>query len=155
MCNCRSGMSCGCLGTLQGMGGLRGLSDVHIATTADCAAGRVSVSRMRATFDNLSINPTFRKDQFLPAVAAIETEYAANSSFYDEWIPFNLNCGAIRDIGQQADTLASQMLASVGASDFGSTPSSPPAGDLNSLIMLGMLVAGVMLLSNVKGLLKS
>jgi hypothetical protein len=140
-------MSCSCSSGLGASGPL--------CATGDCAAGRVSVQEMRSTFDALVANPQFDRWRFESSVVALESTYNATAGWFSEWIPFNPNCCAIKDIGIQADELTRQMLVSVGSADAGQRPASQAGFDLNSLMTVGALLLGVMLLSNVKGLVKS
>jgi hypothetical protein len=126
-----------------------------VCTTPGCAAGRASVTALRAIFTQLLEHPSFQRSHFEPSVRAIEADYAANSGFFDTWIPFNPACCVIEAIGKQADDLVASMLASVGAAPPGDGPSSgPPALDVNALVTLGALMLGAVILSNVLPLLR-
>lgn len=108
---------------------------------------------MRLTYDNLKNNPKFNTNRFASTVDSIEESFDAEYTMFSEWIPFNPACCTIGDIGEQAATITNQMLQSVGGTTI--PVSSPPPDTLGSLATLGILVAGVVLLSNVKTLIPS
>jgi len=99
-----------------------------VCTTVQCSQGRASVEQMQATFDSLKTNPQFNVGSFEPTVLSIKQSFDASYSVIDEWIPFNPNCCAIKDIGAQADLLTSRMLASVGSASPGTGPGSSSDG---------------------------
>src|SRR5262249_43112152 len=124
-----------------------------ICTSAMCAQGRVSVQEMRSTFDELSKRDDFNRGYFEPTVTEIERSYNDSYSIFSEWIPFNPECCAIKDIGSQADSITAAMLTSVHVQAPVPGPASQkPPLDIDNLMTLGALVLGVILLSNLSAI---
>lgn len=121
-----------------------------VCTSAMCAQGKASVSEMRRVFNILSGNPSFNRAKFEPSVLSIEQTFDEQYNILSEWIPFNPACCSIKDLGSQADRLTAQMQTAAGAA---STPGGPgtsaPGIDLDSLVTLGALALGAIVLSNV------
>ncbi len=94
-----------------------------ICTTGMCAQGRASVEEMVQVFNQLSNDTSlsFNVARFQSTVESIRAT-ADSYSPLNDWIPFNKECCALKDIGAQADTVTRQMLDSVGASSAGIGP---------------------------------
>lgn len=104
-----------------------------------CSDGRAAVVEMWRAFNYLSeIYPDFHSGAFRPSCEAIQAALDANDSWYADWIPFNPTCCTIAGIGEQAEVLTTQMLASVGAATL---PAPPKGTDWASLVVIGGLLA--------------
>jgi len=114
-----------------------------VCTTVQCSQGRVSVEQMQATFDSLKTNPQFNVGSFEPTVLSIKQSFDASYSAIDEWIPFNPNCCAIKDIGAQADLITSRMLASVGSVSPGPGPGTTPDFNIGTGLLAFAIAFGV------------
>ena len=89
------------------------MSNGVLCTTAMCANAKVQVAEMQATYKQHSDDLTFAS-KFKPAVDAIQATFDDQYSVWSEWIPFNPECCALQDTGNQAETLTHQMIQHVG-----------------------------------------
>lgn len=130
------------------------MSDLF-CTTVMCSQGKASVETMRHTFDTLSNEINFDRYHYESAVSAIEQAFQDNYGMFSQWIPFNPACCAIKDLGLQAEHLTADMLQSMRMAGTGPGPSNtPPVIDSGSLITLGMLALGAVIVSNVAPLMR-
>lgn len=115
-----------------------------------CAQGKASIQEMRRVFNILSGNASFNREKFEASVLGIEGAFEDSYSVFSEWIPFNPACCAIKDLGNQADRITTQMLTAAGVALPGTGPGSqPPAIDLDAMVMLGALALGAVIIGNV------
>lgn len=131
------------------------MSNDIICTGPMCTQGKASVDTMDRTFNVLLGNPLFNRQHFEPIVLALEQSFEEQYSFYSPYIPFNPACCGVKDLGAQADKITNDMLASVGAAQPGTGPGStapPISGD--TIMNLGMLALGVVIVSNVVPLIR-
>lgn len=106
-----------------------------VCTSTMCKTGRAAVAKMWYTLNYLRANePSFNAAGFEPACRGIQASLDAVDSWYADLIPFNPTCCTIDDIGRQADALANQMLASVGAANI---PPPPPQTDWLTVALVG------------------
>lgn len=128
-----------------------------ICASGDCQVGKASVDQMGKTFNVLLSTPGFDRAHFEPLVLSIEQTFDETYAFYSPYIPFNPTCCAVLELGKQADKINNDMLASVGAETLpGGGPSTTPGGgvDMQSLVTLGMIVAGAVIIGNVAPLIR-
>lgn len=125
----------------------------QFCTTVMCSEGKAKVQQMRITYENLKNNPSFNTNRFADTVNSIEESFDAEYTMFSEWIPFNSACCTIGDIGEQAAIITNQMLQSVGSTTVPTAPKPPDT--LGSLATIGIVVAGLVLFSNVKTLIPS
>lgn len=133
---------------------LRGFS--LACTTPMCAQGRVSVLQMLRVFDELKrTRPAFPAAQYAPTVNAIHASFQDAHSVFSEWIPFNEDCCALKDLGAQADTVTASMLQAAGAAPIGTGPGSTESEiDLEQIINAGLWIGGLLVLANFLPLLR-
>jgi len=113
-----------------------------VCTSGECAQGRTSIEEMTATFAQLQSASGFDPSHFEQTVTEIQNTYRNNFSWIDEWIPFNPQCCALKDLGSQADTVTAAMLASVGSQNPGKGPgSTPPPISFEFLVSVGIAFA--------------
>lgn len=123
-----------------------------ICTGPMCADGKVAVEQARRVFNILSGNPAFNRAKFEPTLLGIEQTFEDNYSMFSVWIPFNPYCCTIEEIGRQADQLTIDMQNSVGVSVVEPTPR--PVDSLDTMVTLGMLALGAVILGNVSAAIR-
>jgi len=104
---------------------------------------------MGKTYNVLLQNSVFNRSKYEPLVIAIEQTFEETYAFYSPYIPFNPTCCAVLELGKQADKLSIEMLASVGLQSTPGPSSAPPPVSSDTLITLGMLALGAVIVSNV------
>ena len=110
-------------------------------TASMCGDAKALMDQMWEVYNNLvATYSNFDANTFLPAATSIQKSYDDNYHWYDWWIGFNPACCTMYAIGEQARSLTSKMLASVGAADIPAPPSGNNTDWFSVLVVGGAIV---------------